>query len=79
MSHVCTDLNRFHCWHLVCTKVQTHEVTCDGERDRERQNPENNDRESGAVRLQFLFLFLFFTKMKQLNVVSGVWSANRIV
>ena len=75
MSHVCTDLNRFHRWHLVCTKVQTHEVTCDGERDRERQNPENNDRESGAVRLQFLF----FTKMTQLNVVSGVRSANRIV
>ena len=27
VSHVCTNLNRFHCWHLVCTKVQTHDAT----------------------------------------------------
>ena len=27
VSHVCTNLNRFHCWHLVCTNVQTHDAT----------------------------------------------------
>lgn len=59
VSYVCTDLNRFHCWHLICTKVQTHEATCDRERERECDKTLRITI-AKVVQYGYNFIYLFF-------------------
>ena len=66
------NLNRFHCWCLVCTEVQEHEATCDRESFKTL-------RIMIMKVVQYGYKFIFLFKRTRLDVVSGVRSANIVV